>query len=409
MSDIDTIVIVGAGLAAAKAAETLRGEGFEGSVVMLGDEPQVPYLRPPLSKEYLRGESAPESAFVQPVDWFAEHQVELRTSTRVTAVDPVTRTVTLADGERLAYDRLLLATGSAARRLKVPGADPSGIHYLRTMADADGIRAAATRARRAAVIGGGWIGSEVAASLRQLGLEVVLVMDGAAPLDRVLGPEVAAVYRDLHQEQGVELVTGRRAAAFHGDHAVSAVETDDGSRIEADLVVVGIGAEPRLELAKAAGLDVADGIIVDERLSTSAPGVFAAGDIAAAWHPTLETRLRVEHWDNARRQGPTAARNMLGGSEAYDRLPYFYSDQFDLSMEYVGHAPAWDQVVIRGDTASRAFLAFWMIEGRVVAGMSANTPKVIGAMRKLIESRAVVDPDRLRDPDVALGDLHAAA
>lgn len=409
MSDIETIVIVGAGLAAATAAETLRGDGFEGRVVMLGDEPQVPYLRPPLSKDYLRGESAPEAAFVQPVDWYAGQRIELRTSTRVTAVDPVARTVAVADGDRLGYDRLLLATGSSPRRLVAPGADMTGIHYLRTMADADAIRVATTRARRAAVIGGGWIGSEVAASLRQLGLEVVLVMDGAAPLDRVLGPEVAAVYRDLHLAHGVELATGRRAVAFHGDHAVSAVELDDGTRIEADLVVVGIGAQPRLELARAAGLDVADGIIVDERLATSASGVFAVGDVAAAWHPKLGTRLRVEHWDNARRQGPVAARNMLGGSEAYDRLPYFYSDQFDLSMEYVGHASTWDDVVIRGDAASRSFIAFWTLEGRVVAGMGANTPKVIGAMRALIESRLVVEPTRLADPGIPLSDLRDAA
>ncbi len=402
MSSIETIVMVGAGLAAAKAAETLRSDGFDGRVVVVGAEPQPPYLRPPLSKEYLRAESAPTDAFVHPEDWYAEQRVELRTSARVEAIEPAANAVVLPGGERLTYDRLLLATGASPRRLLVPGSHLAGIHYLRTMADADAIRRAAARARRVAVVGGGWIGAEVGASLRAMGLDVTLILDGAALLDRVLGPEVASVYDQLHLEQGVRIVAGQRAVAFHGTDAVRWVETTDGGRVDADLVIVGIGAVPRTRLAEAAGLDVVDGIIVDERLETRVPGVFAAGDVAAAWHPSLGTRLRVQHWDNARRQGPTAARNMLGASEAYDRLPYFYSDQFDLSMEYVGHAPSWDRVVIRGDTASRRFLAFWLREGRVVAGMSANTPKVIGAMRTLIGTEAVVDPARLADADVPL-------
>lgn len=410
MHEIGTIVMVGAGLAAAKAAETLRTEGYANRLVMLGDEPQPPYLRPPLSKDYLRGESGPSDALVQPRDWYLDQGVELRTSTRVTRLEPGDRAVVLADGERVSYDRLLLATGAAPRHLEVPGATLPGVHVLRTMADADELRVARARARRVAVVGGGWIGSEVAASLRQLGMEVTLIVDGPAPLERVLGPEVAAVYGELHREHGVRLLPNRRAVAFHGDRAVDAVELDDGSRVQVDLVVVGIGATPRTDLATAAGLHVEDGIVVDDRLATSAPGVFAAGDVAAAWHPTLGARLRVEHWDNARRQGATAARNMLGASEAYDRLPYAYSDQFELSMEYVGHAQGWDRVVTRGDVTqgdvpARAFLAFWMREGRVLAGMSANTPKVIGAMRTLIESRATVDPALLADPAVPLRDL----
>jgi len=410
MSTIGTIVMVGAGLAAAKAAETLRSDGFDGRVVMVGAEPQPPYLRPPLSKEYLRGESAPADAFVHPEGWYAEQRVELRTSTRAEAIDPAGNAVILAGGKRLAYDRLLLATGASPRRLLVPGSHLAGILYLRTMADADAIRLAAARARRVAVVGGGWIGAEVGASLRAIGLDVTLIIDDAAPLERVMGPEVASVYAQLHLGHGVRIVAGQRAVAFHGTDAVAWVETADGTRVDADLVIVGIGAVPRTRLAEGAGLDVVDGIIVDQRLETNVPGVFAAGDVAAAWHPSLGTRLRVQHWDNARRQGPTAARNMLGASEAYDRLPYFYSDQFDLSMEYVGHAPSWDRVVIRGDTASRQFLAFWLRDGRVVAGMSANTPKVIGAMRTLIGSGAVVDPARLADAFVPLdaGELAAA-
>lgn len=408
MSSIGTIVIVGAGLAAAKAAETLRSDGFDGRLVVLGEEPLPPYLRPPLSKDYLRGESGRAETLVHPMDWYTDQGVVLRTSTRVSAIEPAAKVVVLADGERVAFDRLLLATGAAPRRLDVPGTDLAGIHYLRTIADAEAIRLAAADARRVAVIGGGWIGAEVAASFRQLGQAVLLITDGALPLERVLGAEVASVYRDLHLEHAVELVTGRRAVGFHGDHAVSWVETDDGARIEADLVVVGIGAEPRTRLGAAAGIDVANGIVVDERLGTSAQGVFAAGDVAAAWHPSLGRRLRIQHWDNARRQGATAARNMLGASEAYDRLPYFYSDQFELSMEYVGHAPTWDRVIIRGEAASRRFLAFWMLDGRVVAGMSANTPRVIGVLRTLIESRVAVDPRRLADADVPLDTLATA-
>ncbi len=409
MSEIGTVVIVGAGLTAAKAIETLRKEGFDGRVVLFGDEAHPPYLRPPLSKDYLRGESGVTDALVHPEAWYAEQQVELRTSTRVDSLEPASRVVVTESGERVTYDRLLLATGSEARRIELPGSGLAGIHHLRTLADADAIRTAAKGARRAVVIGGGWIGAEVAASLRQLGLEVTMVIDGAAPLERVLGPEIAGVYRDLHLEHGVRIVTRQFAVAFGGPDAVAWVETEDGSRIETDMVVVGIGARPRVALAEAAGLDVADGIVVDERLATSVQGIHAAGDVAAAWHPTLGTRLRVEHWDNARRQGATAARNLLGGSEAYDRLPYFYSDQYDLSMEYVGHARSWDRVVIRGDASARTFLAFWMTEGRVVAGMSANTPKVMDPIRRLIGSRAQVDPERLADSSVALDDLSASA
>lgn len=406
-TEIGTIAVIGAGLAGAKAAEALRKAGFDGRIVLVGEEPEPPYLRPPLSKDYLRGESELAEIVVQPEAWYAEHQVELRTRARILAIEPASREVVLGDGERLAVDRLLLATGAAPRTLPVPGADLDGIFYLRTVADADAIRAAVADADRAAVIGGGWIGTEVAASLRQLGLPVALIIDGAAPLERVLGPEVGAVYADLHASHGVELVRNQRAVAFRGRTAVEAVETADGTRVEADLVVVGIGARPRTELAEAAGLDVRDGIVVDEYLETSVPGIFAAGDVAAAWHPRYGTRLRVEHWDNARRQGRAAARNLLGAKEAYDRIPYFYSDQYELSMEYTGYAPAWDRVVFRGDPSSRAFVAFWLREGRVVAGMNVNVSGVTDAIRKLVAAGRPVDAARLMDPAVPLDDLDA--
>ena len=407
MSDIGTILIVGASLTGAKAAETLRKEGYDGRIVMFGQEPQPPYLRPPLSKEYLRGESELDKVFVHPEAWYAEQRIELHRSTPVRAIEPATREVVLDSGQRVAFDRLLIATGAAPRRLHIPGSDLAGVHCLRTLEDADAIRDAVTSARRAIVIGGGWIGAEVAASIRQLGLPVALVAPDSVPLERVLGADVGTVYRDLHAEHGVELLMNQRAVAFRGQTTIEAVETADGTRIEGDLVVVGVGAQPRTELAVGAGLDVGDGILVDERLETSVPGVFAAGDVAAAWHPLLGARLRVEHWDNARRQGRAAARNMLGLAEPYVRIPYFYSDQYDVGMEYAGYAPIWDQVVFRGEPASRSFVAFWLSDGRVVAGMNANVWKVNDAIAALVGSRQRVAIERLSDPTVALDDLEA--
>lgn len=407
MTDLRTIAIVGAGLAGAKAAEALRKEGYAGTVTLYGDEAGSPYLRPPLSKDYLRGESDPDNVLVHPDAWYAEHQIDLRPSSAVRAIDPGSNEIVLDGRRREPFDRLLIATGAAPRRLEIGGSALQGIHYLRTLDDAGAIQAATATARRAVVIGGGWIGAEVAASIRSLGVPVALVAGGSVPLERVLGPEVGTIYRDLHVEHGVEIFPNERVTAFlgDGDGAVEGVETAGGARVEGDLVVVGVGATPRAELAAAAGLEVGDGILVNEFLETSAPGIFAAGDVAAAWHPLFETRLRVEHWDNARRQGRIAARNMLGLAEPYDRVPYFYSDQFDLSMEYAGYAPAWDRVIFRGVPASRVFVAFWLKNGRVVAGMNANVPKVNAAISALVGSRKQVDAERLVDPDVPLDDL----
>jgi 3-phenylpropionate/trans-cinnamate dioxygenase ferredoxin reductase subunit len=407
MTGIGTIVVVGASLAGVKAAEGLRAEGYEGRIVLFGEEPELPYERPPLSKTLLRGEGDPDQAFVHPEGWYAEHRVDLEMSTRVRAIDPAAREVALDGGRRVGFDRLLIATGSAPRRLDIAGGDLAGVHYLRTLDDARTIREAAAGARRAIVVGGGWIGSEVAASMRQLGVPVTMVADGAVPLERVLGPEVGAVYLDLHAEHGVELAMNQRAAAFLGTGSVEAVETADGTRIEGDLVVVGAGARPRVQLAVEAGLDVGDGILVDEHLETSAPGIYAAGDVAEAWHPVLQARIRVEHWDNARRQGRAVAANMLGRPTPYVRIPYFYSDQYDLSMEYAGYAPSWDRVVFRGDPASRSFIAFWLADGRVVAGMNANVQRVNAKIGALVGSREKMDAGRLADPEVPLDDITA--
>ncbi|HEY3162780.1 MAG TPA: NAD(P)/FAD-dependent oxidoreductase [Candidatus Limnocylindrales bacterium] len=321
MSSINRIVIVGAGLAAARAAEALRTNGYDGTITLLGDEPERPYLRPPLSKEYLRGESQRDQVFVHPEAFYAEHEIEMRPSSPVGAIEPASREVVLADGNRLGFDRLLLATGARPRRLPVPGADLPGVVAVRTLADSDALRVAAADAERVVVVGAGWIGSEVAASLRMLGRRVVLVAPDVVPLERVLGPEIGGVYRDLHAEHGVKLRLGTSVSRILGRDRVDAVETAAGERIAADLVVVGIGVEPRTELAVAAGLDVGDGIEVSASLETSVPGIFAAGDVASAWHPFYARRLRSEHWANAKFQGTAAAKAMLGDETAYDRIP----------------------------------------------------------------------------------------
>jgi 3-phenylpropionate/trans-cinnamate dioxygenase ferredoxin reductase subunit len=414
MASAATFVIVGASLAGAKAAETLRTEGFDGRVVLIGEETERPYERPYLSKEYLRGDKPAAKLYVHDEGFYADNDIELLTGTRVESLDPGAREVTLADGSTMAYSRLLLATGAAPRRLALPGADLPGVRYLREMADSDALRAAITAASRVVVIGAGWIGSEVAASARQLGAEVAVVGPEAVPLERVLGPEVGGVYRDLHAEHGVDLHLSTQIEAIVGNGAAQGVRTIDGSVIEGDLVVVGVGASPRDELAREAGLTVENGIVVDEFLRTSAPDVFAAGDVAATWNARYNKRIRLEHWANALNQGPAAARNMLSqdstaGTEhqltAYAKLPYFYSDQYDLGMEYNGYATEWDRVVLRGDASAREFIAFWISNGRVLAGLNANIWDQGDAIKALIRGGATVDSDALADPSVPLDDL----
>src|SRR5574338_7251 len=394
---MDRVVIIGASLAGASAAFALRKAGFAGGIVLVGEEEHLPYERPKLSKEYLRGEVPMEKALVRPADEYEGQGIELRRGARAVTIDRRARRVTLADGAELPYDRLLLATGASARRIAVPGGDLDNVLTLRTLDDADAIRRAATSAERIVVVGGGWIGTEVAASLRQLGHAVTLVMNLPLPLEHVLGPDLGRVYAELHRSNGVELVTGN-VTGLAGRRAVSGVRLEHDHVIPGDLVVVGVGAIPRVELARRTGLEVAEGgIAVDERLRTADPAVYAAGDIAAAWHPRYAARLRVEHWDNARKQGATAARNMLGAGEAYERTPYFYSDQFDLGMEARGWLRGWDEGVIRGDLAAREFLAFWLCDGCVIGAMNANIWDRGAELAALVDSAARVDPAVLAD------------
>ncbi len=402
-----TFVMVGAGLAGAQAAETLREEGFDGKLVLIGAEPERPYERPPLTKDYLRSESPREKAYVHPEAFYGEQDIELITDTAVTALDPGRSRVTLDDGRELGYERLLLTTGAEPRRLPIPGAELDGIHYLRTLADCDALRERLDAKGKVAVIGAGWIGAEFAASARQLGAGVTVIEPASVPLERVLGPEVGAVYRDVHRDHGVELLLGTGVEAFEGDGSVRRVRTGDGRAIDCDFAVVGIGVVPRVELAEAAGLETDNGILVDQRLATSAPHVFAAGDVANAWHPFYDRHVRVEHWANALNQGPAAGRAMLGLDVVYDRTPYFFSDQYDVGMEYSGFATEWDEVVFRGDPADREFIAFWLREQRVIAGMNVNVWDVNEHLQALIRSRRAVDAATLTDPDSPLESLVA--
>jgi 3-phenylpropionate/trans-cinnamate dioxygenase ferredoxin reductase component len=401
MAERKTFVIVGGGLAGAKAAETLRSEGFDGRILLLGEEAVRPYERPPLSKGFLRGE-AEGPPFVHDESFYAEHGVELELSTSVTEVDRGGAAVVLADGRRVGYDKLLLATGAEPRRLVVPGAELDGVLYLRNLADSEAIGARLEPGKRLVVVGAGWIGAEIAASARQQGCEVTMLEMTSVPLERVLGPEVGAVYRDLHRGHGVEFLPETAAARFEGDGVVERVITTDGAVLEADFVVIGIGVLPRTALAERAGLDVDNGVLTDERLRTSDPRIFAAGDVANAQHPFYGQRLRVEHWANALGQGPVAARAMLGSDVVYDEIPYFFSDQFEAGMEYGGYAARWDEVVFRGDPGGGEFIAFWLADSRVVAGMNFNVWDVNEAIRALIRSRRTVARTELEDPQVSL-------
>jgi 3-phenylpropionate/trans-cinnamate dioxygenase ferredoxin reductase subunit len=403
MTTTRTLAVVGASLAGAKAAEAARDAGFDGRLVLIGDEPGQPYERPPLSKGILRGDKDTDAARVHPDGFYAERSIEL-VNDRAVTLDADARTIGLAGGETITFDTAVLATGAAPRRLDIPGSDLVGVYYLRTIDDSLRLRQAIRAASRVAVIGAGWIGSEVAASARQMGAEVVLVDPAPVPLQRVLGDEIGAVFRQLHADHGVQLRLGSGVAELRGADTVEEVVLSDGGVDTADVVVIGVGVTPRTELADAAGLAVDNGILVDQHLAAAA-GIFAAGDVANAFHPHYRKHLRVEHWANALNQGVTAGSNAAGGADAYTRLPYFFSDQYELGMEYVGHGDGADAVVVRGDRDAREFIAFWHRDGVVTAAMNVNVWDVVDDLKALVESRSPVDPARMADPDVPLGAL----
>jgi 3-phenylpropionate/trans-cinnamate dioxygenase ferredoxin reductase component len=408
MTTDSTYLIVGASLAGAKAAETLRKDGFDGPVVLVGDEGERPYKRPPLSKEYLLGKTERERIYVHPPNWYADHDVDLRLDTTVTSIDPAAHEVTLADGGRIGYRKLLLTTGSSPRHLSIPGADLDRVLYLRRAADSDRLRETFASVSRVAVIGGGWIGLETAAAARAAGVEVTVLEAAELPLLRVLGRETAQVFANLHLDHGVDLRCGVQVAEITGrEGAVSGVRLADGSHIEADAAIVGVGITPNSALAAEAGLDVDNGVRVDARLQSSDPDIYAAGDVANAFHPLIGKHIRVEHWANARYQPVTAAKAMLGQDVSYDRVPFFYTDQYDLGMEYFGYVDPgqYDEVVFRGDVDGREFAAFWLAGDRLLAGMHVNLWDVTREVRNLAQSRPTVDKRRLADPQVPLDEL----
>jgi NADPH-dependent 2,4-dienoyl-CoA reductase/sulfur reductase-like enzyme len=413
-----TFVIVGGGLAGAKAAETLRAEGFTGRVILICDERDHPYERPPLSKGYLLGKEERDSVFVHEPAWYARHDIELHLGQTVDAIDPAARTVRFGDdGTLVRYDKLLLATGAEPRRLNIPGTDLVGVHHLRRLPHAERLKNVLTALGRdnghLVIAGAGWIGLEVAAAARQYGAEVTIIEPEPTPLHGVLGPELGRLFADLHTEHGVRFHFGARLTEITGqDGMVLAVRTDDGEEHPAHHVLAAIGAAPRTALAEAAGLEIADrahggGVVADARLRTSDPDIYAAGDVVSFPHDLYGTRVRVEHWANALNGGPAAARSMLGQDVTYDRVPYFFSDQYDLGMEYSGWAPpgSYDQVVIRGDAGKREFIAFWVKEGRVLAGMNVNVWDVTEPIQNLIRSRAQVNTEALSDPHTPLESL----
>jgi 3-phenylpropionate/trans-cinnamate dioxygenase ferredoxin reductase subunit len=399
-----TFLIIGGGLAGAKAAQTLREDGFGGRIQLVGAEPERPYERPPLSKGYLTGADERDSVFVHGPGWYDQHAVELQLGSPAMDLDPAGHQVTLGTGERLGYDKLLLATGSSARRLA--GTDLEGVFYLRDVQDADRLRAALTvGGRSVAVVGAGWIGMETAAAARGHGNEVTVVDPQPVPLRAALGDELGRMFAELHRDHGVTTRLGAGVREFtSSDGAVTGLVTDAGETLSADVVVVGVGAVPNVQFAANAGLTVDNGIVVDQALRSSHPDVYAAGDVANSYHPLLGRHLRVEHWANALHGGPAAARSMLGQNVTYDRVPYFYTDQYDLGMEYSGYVEpgSYDQIVYRGDRPGRTFIAFWLSAGRVLAGMNVNVWNVTTAIQDLIRAGKAVDPEQLSDPDIPL-------
>ncbi len=407
MADPRVFIIVGASLAGARAAEGLRDNGFAGRVVLVGEETERPYERPPLSKGYLLGKEARDKAFVHEASWYREHEVELLLGVRATDLDVGSHTLMLDGFEPLRYDKLLLATGSRVRRLEVAGAGLHGVRYLRTLPEADALVEAAGRVRRVVVVGAGWIGLETAAAFRSHGAQVTVVEVDRAPLRRVLGDEVAGVFAGLHEQHGVGFRFGVGVAEFRGSGGVLAsVVLTDGTELPAELAIVGVGITPAVELAEAAGLSVQDGVATDAGLRTSDPDVFAAGDVASFVHPLLGRRIRVEHWSNALNGGRAVAGAMLGEPLSYDRVPYFYTDQYDLGMEYAGWVEpgGYDRVVFRGDVPGREFVAFWVKDGRVLAGMNVNVWDVQEQIQALVRAGwagSAVDSAALADPNTS--------
>jgi 3-phenylpropionate/trans-cinnamate dioxygenase ferredoxin reductase subunit len=398
----EVFVVVGANLCGGAAVQALREEGFDGRIVLVGEEPHHPYERPPLSKEYLRGEQSTEALFVRPVSWYEENGIDVRTGVRATALHPIGRSIELSD-ERLRYDAVLLATGGRARRL--PGEPLERVLYLRTMEDSERIRSHLQPGQHLVVVGAGFIGAEVAASARSLGLEVTCVEMLNVPLERALGTEMGGIYAEIHREHGVGLRTGEGVEAVEETGGGVLLRTTKGASIEGDAVVVGVGIEPNVELGESGGVKIENGILVDEFCRTTVERVYAAGDVANHWHPVFQRHVRVEHFDNALKHGAAAARAMLGRGVPYDDPHWFWSDQYEHNLQYAGHAAKWDEIVVRGSIDERSFVAFYLEGGVVLAALGLNRGKDVRRAMKLIRARAKTDPSVLQDEDVDLRTL----
>ena len=408
MANKSTFVIVGGGLAGAKAAEALREKGFDGKVELFGDEEYLPYERPPLSKDFLAGKKSLSDFTVHDSEWYRNNDIDLRVGTDVLAIDRKAHTVALADGNDVRYDKLLLATGSRARWLSIPGSDATGVHHLRKFDDASNLNTALKEGTSLAIIGAGWIGLEVAASARERGIDVTVVETAKVPLSAAVGEEVGNVFAQLHRDHGVDLRLETEVKEITvKDGRATGLKLGDGSTVTADRVLIAVGAQPNIEIAEAAGLSTGDGgVLVDASLRTSDADIYAVGDIAAAEHPLFEERIRTEHWANALKQPAIAVAGMLGEPGEYAELPYFFTDQYDLGMEYAGHAPSYSQVVFRGDVDSREFVAFWLDgDKHVLAGMNVNIWDVLDDIKTLIGKKSAVDVVKLADPQAPLGDL----
>ena len=400
-------VIVGAGLAGASAAIALREHSPDAAVTVIGAEDEPPYERPPLSKAYLRGTVPFAKSLVRPVEYYAEHRIETRFGSRVTRIDPAKRVVHLEGEAHVSFDSLLIATGARNRTASIPGGDLEGIYSLRTLQDADRIRREMQPGRRAVVVGMGFIGSEVAASLRHEGVEVVAIDPARTPLFRTLGEHVGQKLADLHRSYGVRTVFEDTVAAFEGAGRVDCVVTRAGQRMPCDFVVLGIGVEPVVDLLEGSGIGVENGVVVDEYCHTSVSGIYAAGDVTNHYHPVFARHIRVEHWQNALKQGAVAARNMLGERVSYDEIPWFWSDQYDVKLQYAGYHTTWDDLVVRGQLDAGSYAAFYMNDGRIDAVVGMNNAKDVRRAMPLITSRRRIDPDRLRDENADLRSLHS--
>ncbi len=407
MADSRTFVIIGGGLGGAKAAEALRDKGFDGKVVLLADEEYLPYERPPLSKDFLAGKKSLSDFTVHDSDWYRENKIDLRVDAEAVSIDPSEHTVSLADDSEVHYDKLLLATGSRARWLSIPGAESTGVHHLRKYDDASNLNTALKEGSSLAIIGAGWIGLEIAASARQRGVDVTVVETAKVPLSAAVGEEVGKVFAQLHRDHGVDLRLDTEVKEITvEDGKATGLKLGDGSTITADRVLIAVGAQPNIELAERAGLPTeGGGVLVDASLRTANPDIYAVGDIAAAEHPLFEERIRTEHWANALKQPDIAVAGMLGEPGEYQELPYFFTDQYDLGMEYAGHAPDYQRVVFRGDKDGRKFVAFWLdADNHLLAGMQVNIWDALDDIKNLIRKKAPVDPDKLADPEVPLSD-----